>query len=256
MKQLVLAEYKKISFLRSSRRYLLSLVAASLAFGVALSLTSQTTTGRHLSELRPDEVLSMNLLGVDLANIMLIVFTAMSIHREFSTRLIEVSLALTPARMRYFTSKLLAYLGLSFVMSVITVSLAYLVSQLLLWMNGLPLLSLAEADTLRMLVGVMTMPIFYCLLTVAATFMFWSSAGAITFTLGAFATQAIVRILPRGVQSMLLPITPQAAIHNLAGMSPPGSFEGVSLPASVAVLIAWIAVTVVTSGWKFQWRDV
>lgn len=251
-----MAEYKKLFFLKFSKRYLSALIIASSAFGVMLSLTTRMTTGRPFSELRPHEVLSMNLLGVDLANIMLIVFTAISIHREFSTGYIQVSLSLTPARMRFFTAKLLTYFGLAFVLGVVTVSLAYLASQLLLVMNGMPPLPLLEASTIQMLLGVMAMPIFYCLLAVAAAFAFWSSAGAVTFTLGVLATQAIVGILPESVQSILLPVTPQAAIHNLAGMSSPGPLETVSLTASVAVLIAWVAATAVTAGWKLQWKDV
>src|SRR5690606_18081575 len=67
MNRLILAEYKKIFFLKFSRRYLLVLVVAGVAFGVVLSLTTRMTTGRHLNELAPHEVLSMNMLGVDLA---------------------------------------------------------------------------------------------------------------------------------------------------------------------------------------------
>ena len=66
------------------------------------------------------------------------------------------------------------------------------------------------------------MPVFYCLLTVSAAFIFWSGAGAVAFALAVLAAQAVLGILPEGVQSFLLPVTPQAAIHNLAGMSPPG----------------------------------
>lgn len=256
MNRLILAEYKKIFFLKFSRRYLLVLVVAGVAFGVVLSLTTRMTTGRHLNELAPHEVLSMNMLGVDLASIMLIAFAAMCVHREFSTKSIQASLAVTPARMRWFAAKLLTYLGLSLVISVVTVSLAYLVSQLLLVMNGMPPVSVAEATVRRMLIGVMVMPVFYCLLTVSAAFIFWSGAGAVAFALAVLAAQAVLGILPEGVQSFLLPVAPQAAIHNLAGMSPPGSFEAVSRLASAAVLAAWVAATALTAGWKFQRQDV
>ena len=92
MNRLILAEYKKIFFSKFSRRYLLVLVVAGVAFGVVLSLTTRMTTGRHLNELAPHEVLSMNMLGVDLASIMLIAFAAMCVHREFSTKSIQASL--------------------------------------------------------------------------------------------------------------------------------------------------------------------
>ena len=223
MTRLILAEYKKVFFLRSARRYLAATAAASAAFGVLLSLTTQATTGRPFRELRPQEVLSMNLLGVDLANIMLLVFAAMSIYKEFSTQSMQVSLSITPARFRFFTAKLAAWGGLSIGVGVVTVSVAYGVSEVLLLANSMPLLSPKEAPVVQMLAGVTAMPVFYCLLTAAAAFVFWSSAGAITFSLGVLALQAVVGLLPHWVQAILLPITPQAAIHNLAGMSPHGS---------------------------------
>ena len=254
MRRLILAEYKKIFFLKFSRSYLGVMVIASMAFGILLSVTTPVTTGRYFRELLPKEVLSMNLLGVDLVNIMLIVLQCPSIG-NFPPGLFRYPF-LTPARMRYFAAKLLTYLGLSLILSVVTVFLAYCISQLLLLINGMPSLSLTEATTMRMLVGVMIMPVFYCLLTGAATFIFWSSAGAVTFALGVLATHTIVRLLPEGVQLILLPLTPQSAIHNLAGMSQPGSAEAVGLPVSAAVLIVWVVVTAVTGGWKLQGKDV
>src|SRR5690606_5799234 len=115
---------------------------ASLAFGVLLSLTTQVTTGRHFSELRPSEALSMNLLGVELAHIVLVASTAMTLPRQSSTRCLQVSLSLPPARMRFFAAKLLTHLGLSLVLSAVAVSLAYLSSQFLLVLHGMPPLSL------------------------------------------------------------------------------------------------------------------
>lgn len=256
MKRLVLAECRKIFFLKFSRRYLAVLIIAGLAFGALLSLTTQMTTGRRFDELGSLDVLSMNLLGVDLANILLMVFAAMSVHREFSTGSIQVSLSLSPGRTRLFAAKLLTYLGLSAVVSILTVALACLASQSLLTLHGMPPLFPLDAAAMRMLAGVAAMPIFYCLLTVAAAFLLWSGAGAITFSLGALAAQAVVGILPEGVQSLLLPITPQAAIHNLAGMSPAGSMEAVSLALSATVLAAWVGIASVTASWRFRWKDV
>lgn len=256
MKYIISAEAKKILFLKGARKYLLMLVILSVAAAVLLCLTTPVTTGRRLSELRPDEVLSMNLLGVDVANIMLIVFTALGIHREFSTKMIQVTLPLTPYRLRFLGAKFLTYFGLSWALGVVTVALAYLVSQALLVVNGMPSLTLTEMHTVRMLLGVMVMPVFYCLLTLAATFIFWNSAAAITFSLGVLAAHALVGLLPGAVRSVLLPLTPQSAIHNLAGMSPAGSAEEISLLVSAAVLVAWIAVTAVVAGRIFQRKDL
>jgi ABC-2 type transport system permease protein len=205
MKRLIGAEYKKIFFLKSSRRYLVGVVLASPAFGLLLSLTTQATTGRSFQALGAYDVLSMNLLGVDLASLMLIAFTALSIYREFTTNLIQVTLCLTPDRKRVFLAKLFTYFGLSCAIGLITASFAYLASQLLLIFHDLPRLSPLEGETLRMLAGVTAMPIFYTLLTAAAVFLFWSSASAITYALIVLASQALAGLFPNGIRAVVLP---------------------------------------------------
>lgn len=102
MINLINAEFKKIFFLKSSRIYLLILIVLSLILGLIFSLTTNVTQGRAITELSPMDVLSANMLGVDLANIMLIVFTAISIAKEFSTKLINISLVITPDRKKFF----------------------------------------------------------------------------------------------------------------------------------------------------------
>lgn len=256
MGRIITAEAKKIVYLNSSRLYLLVTVLASAAFGLLLSMTTRMTTGRSFVDLHPREVLSMNLLGVDLANIMLLVFTAMSINREFSTKSIQVSLAITPARTRLFAAKLITFFGLSLVFSLITVSAAYLVSQSLLAVNQMPLLALTDVGTARMLLGVMVMPAFYCVLTAAAVFLFSSGAGAITFSLCVLAVQALVGLFPEEIQRVLIPFTPQSAIHNLAGMNPPDSWESVGLAVSAAVLLGWAGCTMLAADRRFQRKDI
>lgn len=256
MTRLLAAELKKILYLKSSRIYLVIMVVASAAFGLLLSATTSMTTGRSFAELRSHEVLSMNLLGVDLANIMLIVFTAMSINREFSTKSILMYLAITPARRRLLAAKLLTFLGLSLVFGLITVCAAYLVSQILLAVNHMPLLGLSDGQIIQMLLGVLVMPVFYCTITAAAAFLFWSSAGTVTFSLGVLALQALIGLFPEDIQRVLLPLTPQSAIHNLAGMNAPDSFESVGLLASAAVLVIWVAGTVIGANWRFQRQDI
>ncbi len=254
--RLITAEAKKILYLKWSRICLLVTVLASPAFGLLLSLTTRMTTGRAFVDLLPREVLSMNLLGVDLANIMLIVFTAMSISREFSTKSIQVSLALTPTRTHLLTARLATVFGLSLVFSLITVSAAYLVSQMLLVAHQMPLLGLTDVGIARMLVGVMVMPVFYCVLTAAAAFAFWSGAGAVTFSLCVLAVQALVGLFPEDIQTWLMPFTPQSAVHNLAGMNPPDSWESVSLVVSAAVLVMWATATILVASWRLQRKDV
>ena len=241
MRRLVLAEYKKLFFLKFSKRYLSALIIASSAFGVMLSLTTRMTTGRPFSELRPHEVLSMNLLGVDLGNIMLIVFTAISIHREFSTGYIQVSLSNTGKdALFYRKAPDILWIGVRFRCSH---GFPCLPSQSIApgderYAAPPPFGGVYNADAARGHGHAdLLLPARRCrglrLLEQRWRSHFYSWACSLHKQLWGFFQRACSRFL--------LPVTPQAAIHNLAGMSSPGPLETVSLTASVAVLIAWVA---------------
>lgn len=256
MKNLIQAEFKKIFFLKSSKVYMLTLIVASLVLGVIFSLTTKVTQGKAIIELSSMDVLSSNMLGVDLANIMLIIFTAISISKEFSTKLIDVSLVITPNRKRFFLGKLITYFLLSIAISIATILLTYLTSQLILVVNSMPLLTLTDNAVRQFIIGVMIMPIFYALITVAATFLFKSSAGAITFSLGVMVMPAIVKMFSHSIQKILLPIFPQSAIHSLSGAVEKGSAESLGAITGICVLLFWIVVTSFVANIKFQKQDI
>lgn len=256
MRNLIQAEYKKIVFLKSSKIYCIATIVASLLLGLIFSLTTNVTQGKAISQLSSMDVLSANLLGIDLANIMLITFTAISISKEFSTKLIDVSLAITPNRKRFFLGKLITYFILSIILSIVTVVLTYLTSQLILTVNKMPLVTLKDIAVRQFILGVMVMPIFYALITVATTFLFKSSAGAITFSLSLMALPALVKMFSDSIQTILLPIFPQSAIHSLSGAVEKGSAESLGTIMSICVLVLWIGVTSFVANIKFQKQDI
>lgn len=255
MKNLIQAEFKKIFFLKSSKTYILALIVASLALGLIFSLTTNVTQGKEIVELSSIDVLSANMLGVDVANIMLITFTAISISKEFSTKLIDVSLTITPNRKRFFLGKLITYFLLSITISIVTVLLIYLTSRLILVANGMPLVSIKDIAVRQFIFGVMVMPVFYTIITVATTFLFNNSSGAITFTIGVMAIPALVKMFSDSIQKILLPIFPQSAIHSLSGAVEKGSFESLEVFTSICLLLIWIAVTFIAANIKFQKQD-
>src|SRR5690606_28836772 len=138
MRNLIKSEFKKIFFLKSSRVYLLTLIVLSLILGLIFSLTTSVTQGKAITELSSMDVLSANMLGVDLANIMLIIFTAISISKEFSTKFINISLVITPNRKKFFLCKIITFFLLSTAISIVVVILAYLASQVILRVNDMP----------------------------------------------------------------------------------------------------------------------
>ena len=193
------------------------MIVLSLALGLAFSLTTNVTQGKTITELSSMDVLSANMLGTDLANIMLIIFTAVSVSKEFSTRLINVSLAIIPDRRKFFIGKLITFFLLSAAISIVVVLLSYLASRMILTANNMPEVSLQDFTVRRFVLGVMVMPVFYTIITAAAVFLFNGSAGAITFSLGIMILPALVKMFSNTVQRILLPIFPQSAIHSLSG---------------------------------------
>lgn len=235
---------------------MLILIIASLILGLVFSLTTNVTQGKAIIELSSMEVLSANMLGVDLANIMLIIFTAISIAKEFSSKLIDVSLVATPNRKKFFFGKFITYFLISTAISIVVALLTYVASQLILKVNGMPLTSLQDSAVRQFVLGVMVMPIFYGLITVAAAFIFNSSAGAITFSLGIMVIPAFIKMFSDVVQKLLLPILPQSAIHSLTGAVEKGTFEAIGILPSILILLIWLAVVSLAANIRFQKQDI
>jgi len=102
----------------------------------------------------------------------------------------------------------------------------------------------------------MVMPIFYCLLTVAATFMFRNSAGAITFSLGILFIPGLIRMFSDTIQKLIIPILPIAALHSISGIAEKDSFEVLSTTTGIIILIAWIYITSFIGILQFERKDV
>lgn len=102
--------------------------------------------------------------------------------------------------------------------------LIYLASQVILTANNMPRVSFQDFAVKQFVLGVI-MPIFYAIITVVAAFLFNSSAGAITFSLGLIVLPALVKMFPNFIQRILLPIFPQTVIHSLSGLVRKSSAE-------------------------------
>ena len=196
------------------------------------------------------------MLGVDVTAIMLIIFAAVSNTKEFSTKLIHVTLAVTPNRKRLFLSKLITYFLLGTVISLIVTVLTCLAGQLILLVNGRPMVSLADPFLRQFILGTLFMPVFYCILTVAAVFVFRNSGGAITFSLGIMFVPALVKMFSQSIQKIILPLLPQASLHSLSGTASKGSYEILGIGVSILLLFVWIGITSLIGTFQFVRKDV
>src|SRR5690625_5547720 len=96
MKHLIKADFQKVSYLQSYRKFLIAIFLLSIFFGITFLSTIELTAGKKLTALSSIEVMDITLLGIDVTTIMLIIFTANFISKEFSTDAIHTSLAITP----------------------------------------------------------------------------------------------------------------------------------------------------------------
>ncbi len=252
---LIKSEYEKIFFLKSTKIYIGSVIITSVIMGLIFALTTRVTQGRTITELAPIDVISANMLGIDVATIMLIIFTAISISNEFSTKLINISLAATPNRKRFYIGKFATYFILTLIIGVIVGLLNYFASQIILISNGLPTVSLSHNSLRQFVLGSMVMPVFYSLLTVAAIFIFRNSGGAITFSLGVMLIPGLISMLSDSVQKVIMPILPISGIHSISGIAEVDSFELLGITTSVITLITWILITSVVGIFRFYKKD-
>lgn len=255
MRNIIQAEYKKIFFLTFSKVFLTFTIGISLLIGVIFAVTTNVTQGTAITDLSVMEVVSANMLGVDLASILLIIFTALTISREFTAETIYTSLAAVPNRKKLFLGKYLIFFLLSIAVSILTVALTYLSSQLILMVNNMSFASLADSDIRQFVFGVLLMPVFYCLLTVAATILFKNSGGGIAFSIIILAIPALIQMFPDSLQKVFLPILPQSAIHSLSGTAGAESFEATGAITSMTILILWLVITSVLAIFSFRKRD-
>ena len=117
--KMISAEWKKIWFIKSYRIYLILATIASILIGVAFSLTTRITQGRPLSEFEPMQIISINMLGVDIVTIFLLLFIAVQIGREFQEKTIQSYLSASPARTRYFFAKATIYFLIALVIGTV-----------------------------------------------------------------------------------------------------------------------------------------
>jgi ABC-type transport system involved in multi-copper enzyme maturation permease subunit len=255
MRHAIQANLKQILFLRTAKIFLTTIVFVSVLLGALFTLTTNVTQGRTLSELTPMNIFSANMLGVDLGAILLIAFTAITIGREFSTNGIRLTLGATPHRIKFFLGKFITYLLVAGGMSFVMVGLIFGSTQFILAANDQSLLSLGDSEVWQFIVGVFLMPVFYSLMTVAATFLFGSSGGGIVFSLLVMFLPALIRMFTETIQELFLPLFPEIALHNLSGTVATQSLEYIGTTASFLVLGIWLLVTAILAILKFQRQD-
>ena len=248
------AEWKKIWFPAQSRLYLLLAPVAAVAMGLVFASTTQVTRGEALSQLDPMSIISANILGVDVVAVLLLLFAAVQVGREFRERTAQSYLAASPRRSTYFIAKSLAF-GLVSLAVGAAVALAALLDGLLL-VSAVGKQAPALAEVCRLAAGSALMPLFYVLLAVSATFCTRSTAAGAAIPFAVLFLPAFAELLPGALRSALVPLLPASAIHTLSGEARIGSAEHTGALVALAVLAAWALLPAVFAAWRFERTDM
>ena len=191
--------------------------------GLVFASTTQVTRGEALSQLDPMSIISANVLGVDVVAVLLLLFAAVQVGREFRERTAQSYLAASPRRSTYFIAKSLAF-GLVSLAVGAAVALAALLDGLLL-VSAVGKQAPALAEVCRLAAGSALMPLFYVLLAVSATFCSRSTAAGAAIPFAVLFLPAFAELLPGALRGALVPLLPASAIHTLSGEARIGSAE-------------------------------
>ena len=253
MKDLIMADFKRINFLSSHRNYLIVLCLLSISFGLMFLFTLGVTQRKNLTELPAMEVIDISLLGMDVAAIMLIIFTAIFIAKEFSHGSIHTSLAIMPLRQKFYLSKILFIMILSLIISIILTLIIFGLDQIVLLTNNMYTVSLNNQALLSKLIGTIILPIFYSLLSAAGSFYFRSAAGGIMFAIGIMFLPALIKLFPANFSDMALMLLPEKSLHALTEMGTI-TFNG-QLMNAMLILLSWVLISNILGLWKLKKVD-
>ena len=252
--KMISAEWKKIWFIKSYRIYLILATIASILIGVAFSLTTRITQGRPLSEFEPMQIISINMLGVDIVTIFLLLFIAVQIGREFQEKTIQSYLSASPARTRYFFAKATIYFLIALVIGTVVALATQMTGRFFVSSVHKPMPS--PAELWRFTAGCIVMPVFYALLTVCATFSARNTAGGIVAPMFVLFLPALAKLFPKMLETTTIPALPASAIHVLMGTAEAGSLEFIGILPAFLVLGSWLLMSSGTAIWKFQKKDI
>ncbi|MDM8083204.1 ABC transporter permease subunit [Cellulomonas cellasea] len=260
--RLVVAEWIKFRSLRSTWWTLalavLGMVGISLIFSIGVRSNAVTAEGDEGSMLG----VLVIVFGYSAAQLALAVLGALSITGEYSTGMIRSTLTAAPRRLPALWAKLLVLTVVTVVVSVVGLTLSYLVTLPLLSGTGVSL-DFGDSETVRAIAGVPLYLTAITLLAFAIGAIMRHSAGAITTTLG------IMLVLPM-VFSILgvffswaarvaayLPTTAGEQIMSFGGMSGGGMVSDVSLApwAGIGLLGGYVVVLLAVAAVLMRRRD-
>lgn len=175
------SEWTKLSALRATH--------ITLALGLVLSIGTSALASLAIAATQEQWPADIDrkifwLVGNIFTLIIFSVFGVLTATREYSSGTIRLTLTATPKRGRVFCAKLALVSTVILGCGLAATAGMFLATQAVMRSNGLPVISVGDADALRAMVGVGAVMPLFPILGFAFGILLRSAAGAITTVLG------------------------------------------------------------------------
>jgi ABC-2 type transport system permease protein len=246
------SEWIKLVSLRSSWITFAAALVAIIGLGALVSYVTNT----HWSHMRPEERLgfdpvSRSLGGVELAQLAIGVLGVLVVTGEYATGMIRASLMAVPRRLPVLGAKLLVFCACTFVLSIVSAFVAFLLGQQLLGSHGT---TLGAPHVLRAVIGVALYLTVVAALAVGLGFVLRSTAGGIATLVGLLLVlPGVGRLLPDTWQPHVLPYLPSNAGAGVFAVHPDTGMLGTW--TGFAVFCAWAAAALILGAVVLKRRD-
>ena len=250
--RVVNSERIKLFSLRSSWITLAVAVIAVIGLGALFS----AVTSSHWSELRPEERLTFDPVGVSLRGVMLAqlvigVLGALVITGEYATGMIRSSLMAVPRRVPVLVAKAVVFAGVTFVLMLVSAFIAFFVGQAALGSHGT---TLAAGHALRPIVGVALYLTVVALFALGLGFVLRNTAATIATVFALLlVVPGLAELLPTSWQPHVLPYLPSNAGASVFQLHPDTGM--LSTWTGFAVFCAWAAAALVAGLVVLKKRD-
>jgi ABC-2 type transport system permease protein len=254
------AEWVKFRDQRRPRQLLGVTLILGVVSGVLLVLTIPATRGVPLLETSTEGVLSASVLGVDAAAAVLVVLAAWFAGVEFRTGAITEVLLRARGRSGIVAAKAVIIAETAAITTVVTaVAVTFSGSLLAGTVAGADwpeVLGVAGSpDHLRLAFGSTLLPIIFSVLAVFGAVVFRSVTGGVLTPLALLIGSMFAGWLPDGFASVVRPLLPLGAVHNISGVAEAGGTEYIGALPALVVLVAWVVGGAVLATWRLRGQD-
>ncbi len=249
-------EWVKLTTWPNGRRTIWFSLLSAMVGAALLLLSVPVTRSTTLPEMTSQQHLEIMLMGVDVANITMIVLAVLFVAEENRTQMVEVTAALMPRRSTVVVAKTLLMAIVASVIAVAASLLVVITGMVILGVSGAMMPPLGEGWALRMIFGCMLMPPVHAVISVCFAYLMRSALLSFLAVFVVMSLPSLATVLPEtmGRAAQFLLVTP--AIHTIAGISRPGAIDYTSLPSAFLILAAWVGLVLPAAILAFTRRDI